>query len=163
MVNRNAKILFLDRDGVLNKELGDYVTRPEELEINAGALNFLLAAISLQYKLVIITNQGGIAKGLYSKQMLLLIHKKLRDLWADKGVHFDAIYFCPHHPQFGKCLCRKPDSLLIEKALHRFSGTSINALFIGDKMRDIEAAQKVGIKGVLVTENSSLDAFISLL
>lgn len=163
MTNKSTKILFLDRDGVLNRERGDYVTSTEELILNTGSVSFLQTAMQHQYKLIVITNQGGIAKNLYSKETLQSIHSKLQALLKELEIVVDAFYYCPHHPIQGKCLCRKPDSLLLEKALHRYQAQASDCLFIGDKNRDIEAGEKAGIKSILVEENSDLTYLIPFL
>lgn len=157
------KVIFLDRDGILNKELGDYVTQPQFFELNEGCIPFLLASIDMGYKLVVITNQGGIAKGLYSHEDLHAIHSTMKAQFLKRGIRFNDILYCPHHPVKGLCLCRKPGSLLIEKASHRFSVNKSDSFMVGDKMRDVEAAEKAGIRGFCVPANSSLNAYIKYL
>jgi len=158
-----SKAIFLDRDGVLNIEKGHYISHVDDFEINKQAITFLQTAISKGYKLIVITNQGGIAKGLYSKETLFQIHQKMKEDFLLYKIKFDAIYYCPHHNDFGKCLCRKPDSLMIEKAIHRFRIDKNQSFMIGDKERDVEAAQKIGIVGHQIESNQTLDSLISLL
>jgi len=102
------KAVFLDRDGVLNKELGDYVCRVEDFVV----LDNFAALKSLQdkgYLLIVATNQGGLAKGWYTEEELAKMHAHLRKLYLEHGVEFTDIFYCPHHPQFtGDCDCRKP-------------------------------------------------------
>lgn len=152
------KAIFLDRDGVINRELGDYVTRPEEFIINPGVGEVLRKWAEAGYLLIVITNQGGIAKGLYTEETLESMHEKMHKSLAQDDVVLTAVYHCPHHPSIGICLCRKPDSLLIEKALARFHIDPASSFFIGDKDRDIQAGLKVGIKGIRIEANAPLDS-----
>ena len=113
--------MFLDRDGIINRELGDYVTHPDQFELNPGIAEAIKYANENGILAIVITNQGGIAKGLYTESVLEQIHEKMRSLLDKQGAKIDAIYFCPHHPEVsGACLCRKPGSLLIEKAVSHF-------------------------------------------
>lgn len=157
------KILFLDRDGVLNIEKQSYICKVEDFEINEGAVPFLLRAIEKGYKLVVITNQGGIAKGLYNHRDIHEIHQKMKLQFSEQGIVFDDIFYCPHHDDYGKCLCRKPGSLLIERALHRYEGNKNECYMIGDRSRDTEAASNAGITGILVDSNTNLDYLIERL
>jgi D-glycero-D-manno-heptose 1,7-bisphosphate phosphatase len=78
------------------------------------------------------------------------------DILKKNNIAVADIYYCPHHPDTGKCLCRKPDSLLIEKVMARFNLSPDSSYFIGDSERDIQAAEKAGIKGILISENADL-------
>ncbi len=150
------KAVFLDRDGVINRELGDYVKNPASFLLNDGVGETLRKWAEDGYLLIVITNQGGIAKGLYSEKTLHAIHEKMLQLLAQDDVTLTAIYHCPHHPSTGECLCRKPDSLLLEKALARFHIDPAKSFFIGDKERDILAGLKAGVKGIRIEPNAPL-------
>ena len=150
------KAVFLDRDGVINRELGEYVTRPESWKLNPGVGETLRRWAEDGYLLIVITNQGGIAKGLYKETTLQAIHEKMQQELAAEDVVLTAIYHCPHHPSKGLCLCRKPDSLLIEKAMARFHIDPKQSVFIGDKTRDAEAARKAGVLAILIDANAPL-------
>ena len=152
------KAIFLDRDGVINRELGDYVTRPEEFKINPGVGEALRKWAEGGYLLIVITNQGGIAKGLYTEETLKAMHEKMHQILALDDVVLTAVYHCPHHPATGNCLCRKPDSLLLEKAIARFHIDPASSFFIGDKDRDIQAGHKVGLRGIRIEANAPLDS-----
>ena len=115
------------------------------------------------YALFVISNQGGIAKHLYTKQMVEQVHKKLEEILSASGVHLQEVYYCPHHEKVGKCLCRKPNSLMLEKAIARYGIDPEASLFIGDSERDISAAAKVGVKGVLIEPNAGILQLISQL
>ncbi len=147
------KAIFLDRDGVLNKELGDYITRYEDFFILPHVFEGLKILQQQGYLLIVITNQGGIAKKLYTQNELNKMHQFLRDELLKTGVSITDIYFCPHHPISGNCLCRKPGSLLVEKALSKYNIDPAHSFFIGDKMRDIECGEAAGVKGILIEPN----------
>lgn len=147
------KAVFLDRDGVINRENGEYVSRPENFVILPHAPKYIARLNKKGYLVIVITNQGGIAKGLYTHATLDEMHQHmLREIKATGG-HIDAIYYCPHHPDFSKCICRKPESQMIEKALAKFQIDPQQSLFIGDKQRDMDAAAGAGIRGIIIEEN----------
>jgi D-glycero-D-manno-heptose 1,7-bisphosphate phosphatase len=151
------KAIFLDRDGVLNEEIGNYVCSIEEFTILPGVAGALKAFTEKGYRLIIITNQGGLAKKLYTLSELDRMHEYLRSEMERSGVYFDEIYYCPHHPDYnGKCLCRKPGSVMVEKALARFDIDPALSYFIGDRDRDVQAAEAAGVKGILVESNANL-------
>lgn len=153
---RGAKAVFLDRDGVINREMEAYVFRSKDFEI----LPDVAAALSLLqkngYLLIIITNQSGIGRGLYKKTDVERLHKYLRRYLKESGITLSEIYYCCHHPVSGNCICRKPDSLLVEKAAARFKINVEESWFIGDKERDVLAGEKAGVRGILMEGNSSL-------
>lgn len=153
------KAIFLDRDGIINKEINHYITSPDAFELNDGVAEFLTLMQLRGYLLIVITNQGGIAKGLYSVETLHRIHDKMRNILP--GIRFSAVYYCPHHPDFGQCLCRKPDSVLVEKALARFDIDPLQSYFIGDKERDVACGNKAGVKhNILVPPNTNLMSLV---
>ncbi len=150
------KAVFFDRDGVLNKELGRYVTHAKEFEVNSWVLPFIKKLKQKGYVFFVITNQGGIAKGLYTKNDLFDIHCKLKTIFEAESIFFKEIYFCPHHPLHTQCLCRKPNSLMLEKAVAKYKIDVAKSFLIGDSERDIEAAVKIGLKAYKVKPNSPL-------
>ena len=147
-----TKCVFLDRDGVLNEELGDYLYRPEDLIIPEGVVEGLQLLKKAGYLLIVITNQAGIARGLYNADAVYAIHKQMQEA---SGNILDDIYFSPHHPEFsGKSLSRKPDSLLLEKAIAKYDVDQDQSWMIGDRVRDMEAGHKAGLKTIqVVSEN----------
>ena len=158
------KAVFLDRDGVLNKELGDYVCRFDDfkvLEHNFAALKELQ---DRGYLLIVITNQGGLAKGWYSVEVLDQMHAHLKSTYAEQGVLISEVYYCNHHPEFnGKCLCRKPGSLMLEKALARFGIDASQSYFIGDRERDVIAGEAAGVTGILIDNDQPIEDVLSLI
>ncbi len=147
------KLILLDRDGVINRELGKYVTSPDDFELLPHVIPNLIKLKNAGIKVVVISNQGGIAKGLYTHQTLDKIHEKLNMALSAHCLSFDEIYYCPHHPDFSKCLCRKPESIMVEKTLARLGFDPNMAIMIGDTQRDIEAANAALVKAVKIESN----------
>jgi D-glycero-D-manno-heptose 1,7-bisphosphate phosphatase len=147
------RAIFFDRDGVLNREIGDYVCRLEDFEILEDSIDCIRLAKSYGFLVIIITNQGGIDKGLYTHEDLKSFHEKLITACKENDTVIDDIYYCPHHPVKGNCICRKPDSGMLEKAIAKHRIDRNRSLMIGDTFRDIEAATKAGIKSLLIQPN----------
>ena len=151
------KAVFIDRDGVINNDEGCYyIYKPADFKLNDGIVENICALKKAGFLLIIISNQGGISKGIYKKTDTDLLHNMLRERIKRIGCQIDEIYYCPHHQDIENCLCRKPESLLLEKAIARFNIDVTQSFFIGDSERDIEAAEKVCIKGILVRKNSNI-------
>jgi D-glycero-D-manno-heptose 1,7-bisphosphate phosphatase len=112
------------------------------------------------FLLIVISNQGGIAKGLYSHQDVQKTHKVMMDHFFKEHILITAIYYCPHHNDYGKCICRKPDSLLIEKALHVYHIDPGQSYLFGDQERDIIAGQKAGIQSFKIPSNADLNDYL---
>ena len=154
------KILFLDRDGIINHDPGDYTKSIDEFSILSGFLESAKTWYDQGFTLVVITNQAGIDKGLYTAYDVDAIHQYLQGRCIQSGFRIESFYYCPHHPDFnGKCLCRKPGSLMIEKALHQLKGDPNESIMFGDKERDIEAANRAGVRGILRQTNEGLPPF----
>jgi D-glycero-D-manno-heptose 1,7-bisphosphate phosphatase len=144
---------FLDRDGVLNVDRG-YVHRPEELEFIPGATEAVRLLNEAGYRVVVITNQSGIARGLYDEAAMHRLHAHMREQLATQGAHIDAFHHCPHHPH-GRvpefaivCECRKPKTGLLEQAAQDHPVDRGRSFLIGDKDDDIAAASAFGIRGL---------------
>ena len=150
------KAVFLDRDGVLNRDRGEYTFRQEDFSLLPGVLSGLKKLVASGYELVIITNQGGIAKGLYTKAEVDYLHLHLERFLANHGVKLAGFYYCPHHPETGNCICRKPDSLLLEKACAAHGIDPSASYFIGDAQRDADAAKKACIHPIQIPSNTPL-------
>lgn len=143
------KALFLDRDGVVNRDTG-YTYRVDDLFLIEGIVPLCLAAQDKGYLLIVITNQSGIARGIYTVEQMHRFHQHLSTLLEAKGIFIQAFYFCPHHPSFtGNCLCRKPGTLLLEKAKAKFHLVASESWMIGDRERDVQAGQQAGCKTIL--------------
>jgi D-glycero-D-manno-heptose 1,7-bisphosphate phosphatase len=150
------KALFLDRDGVINHDPGDYTMTPEEFIILPTVMEALALAQSKGYTLFVITNQGGIAKGLYTHETVAVMHDILHRTCQESGVEIKRILYSPHHPEFGNSLTRKPERLLMERALARYNLDAAKSVMIGDRERDVQCAQQVGVRGILIPTNSPL-------
>lgn len=156
----SIKVLFLDRDGVINHDPGDYTKSLEEFNILNGAIESMKTWVMEGFEIIIITNQGGLDKGLYPKENVEAMHQYLQGECILAGFSILDFYYCPHHPDYsGKCLCRKPESLMIEKAIHKYNVDITKSIMFGDKSRDIEAAEKAGVKGVKIDINSGVPEF----
>ena len=145
------KAVFLDRDGVLNEERGDYSWLPEHMVIPADLKEGLEKLKESGFLLIVITNQGGIAKGLYSAAEVIncfkIIQKSVDEMLDDQ-------YYSPYHQITTKSLSRKPESLMLERAMAKYKIDPGESWMIGDSQRDIDAAKNVGVKGVLISANS---------
>ncbi|PKP11574.1 MAG: HAD family hydrolase [Bacteroidetes bacterium HGW-Bacteroidetes-4] len=156
------KVLFLDRDGVINNDSGHYyIYRPDDFVLNEGFVEAMQKLALAGYEFIVISNQGGIARGTYSKADVEKVHSKFLSLMDDVRISILDIYYCPHHSDFEKCLCRKPGSLLIEKAMARYTIDANSAIFIGDNDKDMEAARNAGIRGIRIKSNQSLITILS--
>jgi D-glycero-D-manno-heptose 1,7-bisphosphate phosphatase len=141
---------FLDRDGVINYDAG-YVHDWSAFRFLPGAVDALLELQKLGYLLIVVTNQSGIARGLYSEEAYDELTHQMREALKDQGVSLSAVYYCPHHPN-GKtvpfnrdCDCRKPRTGMIEQALRDFDINLQASILVGDKPSDIEAGAAAGI------------------
>jgi D-glycero-D-manno-heptose 1,7-bisphosphate phosphatase len=153
------KAIFLDRDGVINFERG-YTHRVDDFAILPDVMEVLKQWQQQGFLFIIITNQSGIAKNLYTQVDVETIHAHLLNEFKKHHITISEIYYCVHHPDVCNCICRKPDSLFVEKALARFEIDCKQSYFIGDKDRDIEAAQKGGVEGILIPSNASLKTVV---
>ena len=142
------KCIFLDRDGVLNVDRVDYVYRMEEFIIPPGVAEALQAFKDAGYLLIIITNQSGIAKGMYQREDVLMFHQAIQD---GTGGALDDIYFCPYHEKFDShSLTRKPGSLMIEKAAAKYKIDMDASWMVGDHERDITAGTRAGLRTIRI-------------
>ncbi len=141
--------VYLDRDGVLNVELFDYVTTPAELAIIAGAPEAVRRLNEAGLKVAVVTNQSGIGKGLYSAAGLAAVHDRLVAEFAASGARFDAVYHCPHRAE-DECDCRKPLPGMLLQAAAELGFDPARAVLVGDTARDLESAAAAGAAQVLV-------------
>ena len=156
MHSEKSKAVFLDRDGVLNRELGNYVMHLEEFIINDGVVEALRIFREKNYLLIVISNQGGISKGICTREQVDYLHLHLHRALKNQGIILEEIYYCPHHPENTNCICRKPDSQMLEKAMARFDIDATRSYFIGDAERDMIAGEKAGLQTIRVEINQSL-------
>lgn len=149
------RAIFLDRDGVINEDLG-YVYKIEDLKFIPEAIEGLKLINKLKFKIVIVTGQSGIAQGYYSEEDMNRFHEHMLQILRREGIAIDAIYFCPHHPEkgFGKykidCDCRKPKMGMLDKANKDLNLNLKKSYIIGDKTDDILMGKNAGCKTILV-------------
>ena len=144
------KAAFFDRDGTINVDV-HYLYKPEDLVFIEGMPEFIRQWNKWGYKVIVVTNQAGIARGLYSEEDMKRLHRYMNERLEAWDAHIDAFYYCPHHPDFtGPCSCRKPAPGMIEKAIREFDLDPAQCILFGDKIWDIEAAKKSSVFGVLV-------------
>lgn len=142
------RYVLLDRDGTINVER-HYLSDPEQLELLPNAARGLAAMTQLGLGLIVITNQSGVARGLFDIARLDEIHARLRALLAAEGVALDGIFYCPHLPEDG-CGCRKPLTGLVERAAREFSFRPEECFMIGDKPCDLTLGRVIGATTFLV-------------
>ena len=153
--NKLRPAVFIDRDGTINEDIG-YVSSPGELIIYPFAAEAVRLVNDSGMKAIVITNQSGVARSLYTERTLTAIHDRLTGELALAGARLDAIYYCPHHPEIGdetyrkRCGCRKPRPGLLRRAALDHEIDLAASYVIGDKASDINLAAEVGAVGVLV-------------
>jgi D-glycero-D-manno-heptose 1,7-bisphosphate phosphatase len=151
------KAIFLDRDGVLNKELYDYICRVEDFEVLTYQIPVLKKLYDEGYLLIIITNQGGIALNRYTEDQLAEMHRILYSEFEKQGAKITHAYYCPHHPTVNEpCQCRKPASGMVLEAIATYNIDPTLSVMIGDKPRDVEAANGAGVKGILIAPDEQI-------
>jgi D-glycero-D-manno-heptose 1,7-bisphosphate phosphatase len=146
--------VFLDRDGVINRKMPEprYVTCWEEFEFLPGALEGLAALAKMDARIIVVSNQRGIARGVYTEETLADIHARMKTAVEAAGGRIDAIYYCPHA---GGCDCRKPAIGMFERAAREIPGVDLaHAVVIGDNVCDVEAAARLGCPAVLVASGA---------
>lgn len=149
MSNKNRAI-FLDRDGVINKEVG-YLSNPDNFKFLSGSIEALNILRKKDFLLIVITNQAGIARGYYSEEILNKIHDKMIQILQTNKIALDDIFYCPHHPEFtGACDCRKPNPGMIIRAKEKHNIDLTNSYMVGDTLKDIETGVIAGCRTVLV-------------
>lgn len=148
-------VVFLDRDGTLNEEV-NYLYKTEDLKLLPGVCEAVKLLNDNGYKVVVVTNQAGVARGYYKEEDVEHLHRYLNSLLAKKGAHIDHFFYCPHHPEHGigeykkVCRCRKPDTGMFEMAEAYCRVDKERSFMIGDKLIDVEAGHNYGIRGILV-------------
>ncbi|MCD0490036.1 HAD family hydrolase [Pedobacter sp. MC2016-14] len=151
------KAVFLDRDGVLNHEMNDYICRVEDFEVLEYQIPPLKKLYDEGYMLIVITNQGGIALNRYTEDTLATMHQMLFDKFAAQGAVITKAYHCAHHPTVSEeCDCRKPKSGMLLEAIATYDIDPALSVMIGDKPRDVEAANGAGVKGILIEPDEQL-------
>ncbi|GEM_PF-272377 len=165
-INPNAgktnHAVFLDRDGTINEDPG-YLGEPELVKLFPGTGEALsILKNELKFKLIVISNQSGIARGILTKEKVNSVNAKINELLSVYNAEIDAFYYCPFHPDFSseeECLCRKPSPKLIFDAQKDFNINLGSSFFIGDTAADIECGMNAGLKTILVKTGYGVDSF----
>lgn len=143
-------LIILDRDGVINEDSPDFIKSPEEWRAIPGSLEAIAALNRAGHRVAVASNQSGITRGYFSLNDLAAVHRKMQTELAKAGGHLDGVYFCPHRPEEG-CPCRKPNPGLLLRIAKDFSmDLQKEGFFVGDALRDIQAAQNARCRTALV-------------
>jgi D-glycero-D-manno-heptose 1,7-bisphosphate phosphatase len=159
--------VFLDRDGTINEEIG-YIDRLEKLRLIPGAAEAIRLINASGMNTVVVTNQSGVARGIFTESFVAEIHAHLGEMLRAEGASLDGIYFCPHHPTEGrgdylrKCDCRKPAPGLLLRAATELHIDPTHSYMIGDTLKDIEAGARAGAQGILVRTGYGEEAAIDM-
>lgn len=149
------KAVFIDRDGVINDDTGHYyIYRVEDFKINNGIVDGLKILSKSGYKLILITNQAGIAKGEYTHEDVDKVHTYLTQQLRFKGIVLTDIFYCPHHDSISECNCRKPKPGMILEAINKYEIDPNQSYLIGDSPRDIQAGESAGLKECFKIESN---------
>jgi D-glycero-D-manno-heptose 1,7-bisphosphate phosphatase len=149
------RAVFLDRDGTTNEEVvhqesNQFAPRhPNEFKLISGVGKAIKLLNNAGLKVVVVTNQAGVARGYFTEEMLIKIHQKMERELSKEGAFLDAIYYCPHHPDVS-CYCRKPNPGMLKQAAHDLDIDLKESYVIGDKMTDLVPGIKMGCKTILV-------------
>lgn len=156
-----VKVLFLDRDGTINKDQGEYVATREQMVLIERAGEAIALARRAGFRIVVVTNQAGIARGITTIEQVEDINRYLNELLSAAGASYDRCYFCPSHPghphpEYDRYMdCRKPSTGMVDQAVSDFleDGFAVErseSFFIGDKTIDIECGLRAGLRTILV-------------
>ena len=152
----SSRAVFLDRDGVLNRESAEFIKTVDEIDILPGVPAAIAKLNAAGYRTVVITNQSGIARGMYTEKTLDAIHARMTSELESEGARIDAVYYCPHHPEVGDvqyriaCECRKPRIGMLSRAAWEHKIDLSRSFVIGDKASDIKLAENAGMRSALV-------------
>ena len=141
--------IILDRDGVINYDSDDYIKSPEEFHVIPGGLEAIAKLNQAGYRVLVASNQSGVARGFYSIETLEKIHAKLHQQLAEVGGKIEEIFYCPHHPN-EDCPCRKPKPGMFHQIQEKYDVDFATTYFVGDTLSDIHVATAVGCKPLLI-------------
>jgi len=151
-----VRLVILDRDGVINEDAAEHIRSPEQWVPVPGSLEAIARMCRAEYRVVVITNQSGVGRGLYTLDTMNKINMRMFELLRHKGGQVDALMFCPHVPE-DECECRKPRPGLFLELARRLKVNLHGIPAVGDSLRDLEAAAAVGAQPVLVRTGKGVD------
>ena len=146
---RQAKLIILDRDGVINYDSDQYIKSPDEWRPIPGSLEAIARLNHAGFRVVVATNQSGLGRGLFDMATMIAVNEKLHKAVAHVGGRIDAVFYCPHAAD-SDCDCRKPKPGLLHEIGQRFGVELTGVPCIGDSLRDLQAAEAVGAQPILV-------------
>lgn len=150
------RLLILDRDGVINKDSNAFVKSAAEWLPLPGSMEAIGMFSRAGIPVTVASNQSGIGRGLFDRDALYAMHRKMRRVARIHGGHIDRIVFCPHHPDAG-CECRKPKPGMLLQLLKSYAVSPGEAVLVGDSMRDLDAALTAGVRPVLLLTGNGLE------
>lgn len=156
--------VFLDRDGTINIDPG-YIGRPEIVELFSDVPEGIAELKKLDFKLIVISNQSGIARGYFKTKDVEAVNTRINELLKKDGAAIDAFYYCPFHPEFNtpeECECRKPSPKLVFLAAKELDIDLSKSYFVGDMISDIECGINAGIKTILIDRNANQETISNL-
>ncbi len=142
------RAIIMDRDGTISEEVG-YIDRVDKLRLIPKSGEAIKLINKMGFKAIVITNQSGVGRGYFSELLVNRVNERLKELLKRFGAYIDAIYYCPHHPEAG-CRCRKPNTGLLERAVKDFDIDPRRSYIIGDKLTDLEFAERGNSLGIIV-------------
>ena len=146
---RHAKLIILDRDGVINYDSDQFIKSPDEWRPIPGSLEAISRLNHAGFRVVVATNQSGLGRGLFDMATLISIHEKMHKALAQAGGRIDAVFYCPHTAD-SDCACRKPKPGMLVEIGQRFGVDLIGVPCVGDSVRDLQAADATGAQPILV-------------
>ncbi|MBI5078286.1 MAG: HAD-IIIA family hydrolase [Candidatus Yonathbacteria bacterium] len=162
-MGKSKKIAFLDRDGVINKKAEEhyYITRVEDFIFNEGIFGVVSKLKNEGFEFIVITNQRGVARGLYTEETVRKIHRHMKDEFYKKGIEILDILYCPH--ENNTCECRKPKDGMLREAMELYKFDKTQSLLISDSVDDVYMGEQFGLgKSIFVQPNKPSEAMIHL-
>ena len=159
--SEDSKTIVLDRDGVINEDSSSYIKTAEEWIPISGSIDAIARLHQANFRVIIASNQSGIARGYFDEAALTRMHDKMNSLVEDSGGVISAIFYCPHSPDEG-CSCRKPKTGLLERAEVEFDISLAGDYFVGDSLKDLQAANSFNMEPILVRTGNGRQTEIAL-
>jgi histidinol-phosphate phosphatase family protein len=150
-VSERPAAVFLDRDGTIMED-AHHIKSPDQVRLLPGAAAAVRRINEARIPAIVITNQSGIARGIFTIEDYEAVRQRFESLLRAEGAHINASYYCPHHPTVtGPCSCRKPATKLFEDAIRDFKLDPARVAYVGDRWRDVVAAKKLGGRGIMIS------------